>query len=104
MVITPVQREALVKKALEASERSIIDLAQPLCDKGIAAEACVIVEKSYEDTAHCLATVADDYNAECMVIGSTGKSWLERLFLGSVSHYLIQHYTHPVIVVPAGSS
>lgn len=45
MVITPVQREALVKKALEASERSIIDLAQPLCDKGIAAEACVIVEK-----------------------------------------------------------
>lgn len=41
-------------------------------------------------------------NAECIVVGSTGKNWLERLFLGSVSNYLITTFPHTVVVVPGG--
>ena len=95
-------REELIKEALERNEDLLIGLAEPLVARGLPVEISVVVEQTFEDTAHVLSQVADDYNAECVVVGSTGKSWLERLFLGSVSHYLLNNLHHPVIVVPGG--
>ena len=101
MAITPVQRASLVEHAVKHSEETLLWLAQPLAaGKEVATECCVIIEKTFEDTAKMLAEVADDYEAECIVVGTTHKSWLQRLFLGSVSHHLVTNYSHPVVVVP----
>ena len=74
-----------------------------LPDGIVPVEVSVVVEKTLEDTAHVLSQLALDYNAELVVVGSTGKNWIERLLLGSVSHYLITKLHLPVCVVPGGA-
>ena len=97
------QRDELIKAALERNEEMLLNFAEPLVAKNVPVEVSVVVEKTLEDTAHVLSQLALDYNAELVVVGSTGKNWIERLLLGSVSHYLITKLHLPVCVVPGGA-
>ena len=48
-----------------------------------------------------ICTVADHVGADVIVIGSHGKNWIKRVFLGSASEYVVHHAKCPVLVVPA---
>jgi nucleotide-binding universal stress UspA family protein len=53
------------------------------------------------DPAETVCQVAADEKADVVVIGSHGKGWARRAFLGSVSQHIIQHAPCPVLVVRA---
>jgi nucleotide-binding universal stress UspA family protein len=51
--------------------------------------------------ADAITAVADEVGATAIVVGSRGLSGIKLLFVGSVSHALIQHADRTVIVVPS---
>ncbi|TMV48409.1 universal stress protein [Paenibacillus mesophilus] len=53
------------------------------------------------DPAQALLEYADEQGADLIVIGSRGLGTLKELFLGSVSHYVVQHAKIPVLVIKA---
>jgi nucleotide-binding universal stress UspA family protein len=46
-----------------------------------------------------ICDVAVEVGAEVIVLGSHGHGWLQRVLLGSVSHYVLQHAPCPVLVM-----
>jgi nucleotide-binding universal stress UspA family protein len=51
--------------------------------------------------AGAILNVADELDAEAIVVGSRGLTGVKSLLLGSVSHALLQHADRPVMVVPS---
>lgn len=43
--------------------------------------------------------VADEVDADVIVVGSHGRGWLKRVVIGSISEYVVHHSTRPVLVV-----
>lgn len=43
---------------------------------------------------------AKKHNANVILIGSRGISTIERVFMGSVSNYLVRHVSTPIIIIP----
>lgn len=52
------------------------------------------------DPGEMICRVADEVDADVIVLGQTGKGRLARFFLGSVSHHVLHHAHRPVLVVP----
>lgn len=50
--------------------------------------------------AEQVAAVADDVNADYVVVGTQGRGTLARLVLGDTTQSILQHSTRPVLVVP----
>jgi len=46
-----------------------------------------------------LCAVADEINADVIVVGSHGHGWLQRVLIGSVSNHVLHHAPCPVLVV-----
>jgi nucleotide-binding universal stress UspA family protein len=69
---------------------------------GLAARADA-VPGNFEGTWHQILEVADACNASLIVVGARGLSPVRSLFLGSVSHGVVQHAHRPVLVVPPPS-
>lgn len=46
-----------------------------------------------------ICDVAAEVGADVVVLGSHGHGWLQRVLLGSVSHYVLQHAPCPVLVM-----
>ena len=59
------------------------------------------VERRIEvgDPAHIICDVAREVEADVIVVGSHGRTGLNRLFLGSVSEHVVRHAPCPVLVV-----
>jgi len=51
------------------------------------------------DPGHAIVEVAADMQADLVVVGSSSKSLLKRLFTGSVSDYVVHHAPCPVLVI-----
>ena len=49
---------------------------------------------------HVIVSMADEFKASMIVMGTRGMGLLRRTILGSVSHYVIHHTKVPVTVVP----
>jgi nucleotide-binding universal stress UspA family protein len=87
-----------VEAELEAGERL---LEQILSEEGLEdAERRVV----YGFPADRLADLADEEQAELIVVGSRGRGALKAAFLGSVSTDLIGVARRPVLVVPPGTA
>jgi nucleotide-binding universal stress UspA family protein len=54
--------------------------------------------------AERLAEIADDVNAELIVVGSRGRGAFKAAFLGSVSNALVGVARCPVLIVPPGAT
>lgn len=48
-----------------------------------------------------ICSVGKEEKAECIILGSRGLGTIRRTILGSVSDYVTQHMTIPVLLVPA---
>jgi len=54
-----------------------------------------------DSIAETILAEADRTNAGAIVVGSRGLGGLSSLFLGSVSHAVLQHADRPVVIVPS---
>jgi nucleotide-binding universal stress UspA family protein len=61
-----------------------------------------IAEVAFQGTAHTILDVADEYDADLVVLGARGLSTFKSLLLGSVSRDVAQHAHRPVLIIPAG--
>lgn len=52
-----------------------------------------------ERTGEVIVQVAKEMTADVLVIGSSSRGWLSRLFRGSVSDYVAHHSPCPVMVI-----
>jgi nucleotide-binding universal stress UspA family protein len=52
-----------------------------------------------ETTGAVIVRVASEMNADVLVIGSSSKGWLSRLFSGSVSDYVAHHAPCPIMLI-----
>jgi nucleotide-binding universal stress UspA family protein len=43
--------------------------------------------------------VADEVDADVIVVGSHGRGWFKRVVIGSISEYVLHHSSRPVLVV-----
>ena len=50
-------------------------------------------------TGAVIVRVASEMNADVLVIGSSSKGWLSRLFSGSVSDYVAHHAPCPIMLI-----
>lgn len=46
-----------------------------------------------------ICDVATEVGADVVILGSHGHGWLQRVLLGSVSHYVLHHAPCPVVVM-----
>lgn len=51
------------------------------------------------DPGVTICDVAAEVGADVVVLGSHGHGWLQRVLLGSVSHFVLQHAPCPVLVM-----
>lgn len=58
------------------------------------------VEVVFGETVDAILAAADDENADLVVVGSSDKGFLQRLFGSSVSEDLARRSPRPVLVVP----
>jgi nucleotide-binding universal stress UspA family protein len=91
-----------VAKEVESEEEAAARLLELLAvDAGLAdAEKRVAIGHPAER----LAELADEEDAELIVIGSRGQGALKSAFLGSVSYNLVGIARCPVLIVPPGAS
>lgn len=68
-------------------------------EAGFVAQAASHAQTS--TTADAILAEADRLEASAILMGSRGLTGLKSLLLGSVSHAVLQHAGHPVIVVPS---
>jgi nucleotide-binding universal stress UspA family protein len=86
---------AAEEQALKRAE----DGAQRASQAGLKAQAQTRAREN--SIADCLLEEADALGADAIVMGTRGLTGLKSLFLGSVSHAVLQRADRPVIVVPS---
>jgi nucleotide-binding universal stress UspA family protein len=66
---------------------------------GLVAEPRIVVREG--GVAGAILAVADELDADAIVLGSRGLTGVRSMLLGSVSHAVLQHADRSVIVVPS---
>lgn len=75
-------------EVLEAEAQRILMHAKEICDD---AGVEIIVHKRYGDPRDEIICIADEIDADLIIIGTKGKTNLERLLLGSVSSAVVMN-------------
>jgi nucleotide-binding universal stress UspA family protein len=99
MPIGSVDYEELDRANEEQARRRAEEGAERARQAGLRARA---VSRARETSiAAAILAEADEVGARAIVVGTRGLTGVKSLFLGSVSHAVVQHATRPVIVVPS---
>ena len=86
--------------AVKAETGAVVKEARELAEAvGLNVEVQVI---DAAKTWRAILDVATSSKADLIVMGSHGRSGLDRLVMGSVAHSVLQHATLPVMVVRGG--
>jgi nucleotide-binding universal stress UspA family protein len=67
-------------------------------EHGYAASA--ITREAFEGIAKTILDTADEISARLIVCGQRGRGVLRSALLGSVSHALVSHTRHPILIAP----
>jgi len=84
--------------ATERANRTVEYGAKLARASGFSAEARL--ERATHAVWRTILEVADDCDAQLIVVGARGLSPIQSLLLGSVSTALVHHSTRPILVVP----
>jgi nucleotide-binding universal stress UspA family protein len=90
------QQGAELMQLEEKRTHAALDRAETLCQQ--AGISCV-QRLELGDPQHIICDVAKQEAVDLIVVGSHGKGRMERLLLGSVSNYVLNHAHCPVLVV-----
>ncbi|MBL8927164.1 MAG: universal stress protein [Pseudonocardia sp.] len=93
-----------VGEAREAIEEFDERVTGPAVAAAEAAGVRAVVKIVEDRPAPALVAVADEQDAEVIVVGTWNESPLRGLLLGSVPHKLLQLSDRPVLCVPGGDS
>jgi nucleotide-binding universal stress UspA family protein len=96
---TPEDDQRVERAAREIAEEG----AQRARDAGLAAEADVRQGAAAGEIAAALLDVAEQRDADVVVVGRRGMSRIAAVVLGSVSDAAVRDGRRPVLVVPAAS-
>jgi nucleotide-binding universal stress UspA family protein len=94
---TPEEEAALEQAAMQIADEG----AARARGVGVSAEAEIRRGASAEDIAATLVDVAEQHNADLVVVGRRGMSRIKELVLGSVSDAVVRDGRRPVLVVPS---
>lgn len=84
------------KAEMDRAGKDATATVKALCDQaGVECEE-LVMEGRPQDV---IVDVADKAKIDCVVIGSTGMSAIERVLIGSVSDYVLKHVRCPVLLV-----
>ena len=85
---------------IEEARRELLEGAwtEPFRTAGIAYRTRLLVG----DPIQSVLQVADEQDADLIVVGKTGHSATDRLLLGGTANKLVHRSTRPLIVVPGG--
>lgn len=81
------------------AERVVPEIVAALREAGVTAEA-EIRETHIGHVARAIVDAADEHDARFLVLGSSGRTDLPHIPLGSVSHRLLHMSRRPVMLVP----
>lgn len=86
-----------------ASRKAALAIATDGAERATSAglRAVPRCEDRHGDVANTILSVADDVDAEVVVVGTRGRGGVSSFLLGSVAHSLVQHADRPVLVVPS---
>jgi nucleotide-binding universal stress UspA family protein len=94
----PIAVEEEIEASKEAAERLLEEVADATGLAGAERRAAVGLP------AERLADLADEEDAELIVVGSRGRGAFKAAFLGSVSNSLVGVARCPVVIVPPGAT
>src|SRR4051812_13612305 len=92
--MTPAELDALLAESNQQGEAALLG-ASTLVPEGVDVDRVL----EHGDPGATILAVAERVGADVIVVGSHGKGWLKRVFLGSTSQYVVQHAHCPVLVV-----
>jgi nucleotide-binding universal stress UspA family protein len=90
---------AIDQASEEAAHARAAEGAQRATAAGLVAQARTAVRE--DGIATAILAVADELDADAIVLGTRGLTGIRSMLLGSVSHAVVQHADRPVIVVPS---
>lgn len=91
-----------VTEALVVEGRRVLDKAESLvASQDIAIRSLLVDNRTSTDSiAEQLRKVADEQQADLVVLGTHGRGGFKRLLLGSVAEGFLRLSTHPILLVP----
>ena len=90
------QIDAAIQKEARATAQ---EGAERLRHAGMAAEPRIDARRA--SVAATILAVADEIDADAIVLGTRGRGGIKSLLLGSVSHAVVQQADRPVVVIPS---
>lgn len=90
-----IQREKLADQEMQAAEKNAKAVKEAAQKEGVTAQAFVMTGKP----ADAIIETAKDQNADLVVVGSHGRTGLDRLLMGSVAERVIVLANSAVLVV-----
>jgi Universal stress protein UspA and related nucleotide-binding proteins len=95
--ITDVERiDATIEEQAQTTAQAGAEL---LTRAGMAAQPRTETRRT--SVAATILEVADEIDADTIILGTHGRGGIKSLLLGSVSHALLQHADRPVLVIPS---
>ena len=93
-VVSPKQGEDS-EKAVKAGMAVLEEVKKKAVDKGVNATGLLEAGSPYET----ILAAAERINADAIVVGTSGKTVIDRVLIGSVSEYVVRNARCTVIVV-----
>jgi len=94
---------ALLEAVRQTGKRTLAQAMEEVQKSGMAAETSLL-EANGERISTMIESAAKNWKADLIVIGTHGRSGLNRLLLGSVAEDVARSATVPVLLVHADSS
>ncbi len=85
----------------EDVENQGLEMLKTLAEKAQAAGVEAEFSQNIGNTGHVICHMADNWEADLIVIRQPDRSKLDELFLGSISNYVLHHAPCPVLAIPA---
>ncbi|MGD1856794.1 MAG: universal stress protein [Leptolyngbyaceae cyanobacterium] len=89
------------RKRWEDVEDQCLEMLKALAEKAEAAGVTAEFSQNVGNTGNVICRMADNWEADLILIRQPDRSKLDELFLGSISNYVLHHASCPVMTIPS---